>query len=283
MVIVTLPRLRLRDGLTSFFLGSAYAGSGQVLRIILVSMLVATLNQPLSVYRQARGQERAVARVLMAASARARRRRPRGRPRRSTGRRLRARRAAGPDSDPALSRMPSTAPDELPSGEVSHLRICEVLLSPSYGGAETMALLLSDRFRRAGHDVDIVALDPATGPRPDRANDDRVVPASRLAIGHRLRRVDGARRLLPRARRTTSFRPTRSCPTSTRGWERARPQSHADRPHPAVRSRRLRGAGRPASSERTLLGRTAAVVAVSERLARRQYCATSRRSPTRST
>ena len=64
---MTLPVFVFADGLTSFFLGSAYAGSGQVLRIILVSMLVATLNQPLSVYRQAR-EERAVARVLMAAS-----------------------------------------------------------------------------------------------------------------------------------------------------------------------------------------------------------------------
>jgi O-antigen/teichoic acid export membrane protein len=68
MVIVTAPVFIFADSLTAFFLGSAYQGSGEVLRIILISMLVATLNQPLSVYRQARGHERAVARVLMIAS-----------------------------------------------------------------------------------------------------------------------------------------------------------------------------------------------------------------------
>jgi glycosyltransferase involved in cell wall biosynthesis len=148
----------------------------------------------------------------------------------------------------------------------SHLRICEVILSPSYGGAETMALLLSERVRRAGHDVDIVALDPATGPRPDRANDIEIVTSSRLALGHRLRRADGARRLF-RERDYDLIQAHTFLPDlySRLGALLARSRA------PVVLTLQSGAddySGRQARLvERALLRRTSAVVAVSERLA----------------
>jgi O-antigen/teichoic acid export membrane protein len=52
-----------------FALGSSYLPSAEVLRVTLVGVLVAALNQPMAVFLQAEGHERFVALVLTAASA----------------------------------------------------------------------------------------------------------------------------------------------------------------------------------------------------------------------
>src|SRR5438105_6985634 len=40
------------------------------------------------------------------------------------------------------------------------MRIAEVLLRPTIGGAETLALTLADHWRRQGHEVTILYVDP---------------------------------------------------------------------------------------------------------------------------
>jgi glycosyltransferase involved in cell wall biosynthesis len=75
------------------------------------------------------------------------------------------------------------------------MRICELILAPAFGGAETLALDLAASFRDAGHEVEVVALDPSVGPAPGAPGEILVASRPRYAKGHKLGRLAAMRRL----------------------------------------------------------------------------------------
>ena len=77
----------------------------------------------------------------------------------------------------------------------SRLRICELVLAPAIGGAETLALALAASFREAGHAVDVIALDGPRGEAPLLAGEIRVAERPTWAKGDRLGRFAAARLL----------------------------------------------------------------------------------------
>lgn len=80
------------------------------------------------------------------------------------------------------------------------MRICELILAPAFGGAETLALNLASSFREAGHEVDVVALDSSDGPAPGAPGEIVVASRPRYAKGDKLGRLAAMRRLLARGR-----------------------------------------------------------------------------------
>lgn len=64
MILVETPLFLFAPRLAALLLGEEYRSSGGVLRVILVGLLIATVNQPLAVARQARGDEHRVARAI---------------------------------------------------------------------------------------------------------------------------------------------------------------------------------------------------------------------------
>src|SRR5437773_3803786 len=77
------------------------------------------------------------------------------------------------------------------------MRICEVVLAPAVGGAETLALELAADLRGRGHLVDVTALDPASLSTPKAIQSGLPTTAHPFwARGKKLRRLSGARRLV---------------------------------------------------------------------------------------
>jgi glycosyltransferase involved in cell wall biosynthesis len=75
------------------------------------------------------------------------------------------------------------------------LRICELVLAPAFGGAETLALALAASFREAGHSVDVMALDEAHREAPALRGEIRVARRPTWAKGDKLGRLAAARAL----------------------------------------------------------------------------------------
>jgi len=75
------------------------------------------------------------------------------------------------------------------------LRICELVLAPAVGGAETLALTLAASLREAGHAVDVIALDGPRGEASLSTGEIRVAERPRWAKGERLGRLTAARLL----------------------------------------------------------------------------------------
>lgn len=146
------------------------------------------------------------------------------------------------------------------------MRVCELVLAPAIGGAETLASNLADALRIRGHEVDLIALDPPAAHVPaSGAKAFDVAARSRWAAGEKLGRLRAAQLLfrcdydvihahtyLPnlyaRAAARLSRRPTPVVVTLHSGSDDFAP-----------RMARL--------LESSLLPRTAGVVAVSRRLA----------------
>jgi O-antigen/teichoic acid export membrane protein len=61
ILLIFTPIFVFSNQLVALFLGDEYAGSAAVLRVILVGMFFATINQPIAVTYQARGREHSVA------------------------------------------------------------------------------------------------------------------------------------------------------------------------------------------------------------------------------
>jgi O-antigen/teichoic acid export membrane protein len=68
MLVVVVPLFLFAEPLVVAVLGEPYRESGAVLRIVLLAMLLATLNQPIAVADTARGRERFVAAVVLVGS-----------------------------------------------------------------------------------------------------------------------------------------------------------------------------------------------------------------------
>ena len=69
MITITVPLFIFAHTLAAAVLGHQYRSSGNVLRVILVGMLVASINQPIALTYQARGLENFVAKAIAAGSA----------------------------------------------------------------------------------------------------------------------------------------------------------------------------------------------------------------------
>jgi glycosyltransferase involved in cell wall biosynthesis len=101
--------------------------------------------------------------------------------------------AKPPVSQPQVARLPPG----FSSGSVpqSRLRICELVLAPAFGGAETLALALAASFRDAGHAVDVIALDRPRVEAPVLTGEIRVAERPTWAKGEKVGRFAAARLL----------------------------------------------------------------------------------------
>jgi glycosyltransferase involved in cell wall biosynthesis len=79
------------------------------------------------------------------------------------------------------------------------MRVCEVILAPAIGGAESNAFRLADELTELGHAVDVVALDRPPGDRSQLERQVPVVPRP-ARVGRKLGRLAALRGHLRRAR-----------------------------------------------------------------------------------
>src|SRR6266511_359381 len=79
------------------------------------------------------------------------------------------------------------------------MRICELVFTPAFGGAETLALELAPELRQRRHEVVVAALQPIDGSASSGFVEDvETIEPPAWARGRKLKRLTAARRLITR-------------------------------------------------------------------------------------